>query len=55
MCVVSYCSKKSKENFKIGGIKEKMVQELHVAFQKFHLCKKLDQQQLADLQFVNFQ
>ena len=33
-------------------LKKEMVQELHAAFQKFHLCNKLAQQQLVDLQFV---
>ena len=34
--------------------KKEMVQELYVVFQKFLLCNKLVQQQLVDLQFINF-
>ena len=34
--------------------KKEMVQELYLVFQKFLLCNKLVQQQLVDLQFINF-
>ena len=34
--------------------KKEIVQELYVVFQKFLLCNKLVQQQLVDLQFINF-
>ena len=34
--------------------KKEMVQELYVVFQKFLLCNELVQQQLVDLQFINF-
>ena len=35
-------------------MRKKMTQEIYVTFQKFHLCNKLLQQQLVELQFVNF-
>ena len=47
--VVSQCSKKSKQSFKMRGIKKEIVQKLNVAFQELLLCKKLVQQQLVDL------
>ena len=51
--VVSKRSRKSKDSFRTYKRKE-MVQGLKVAFGKFHLCNKLAQQNLVDLQFVNF-